>query len=191
MNATDAMGDILFFALGVCLFLFGIILAFCRTVRSKRRCRRRVNAVICDVDVSWTDDDFTDFFIINYKYHPVYQYTLDGQEYRVVSRVEYSKKDEIKVGSYEVLFVDEKNPRHFSCPSENRERVINALILSAFGIAFALFPLVGWGGWIGFLVALGLLLLGDLCYDAWSKNRKRSDCILLSKYIVLYLKYIA
>ena len=25
MNATDAMGDILFFALGVCLFLFGII----------------------------------------------------------------------------------------------------------------------------------------------------------------------
>ena len=27
MNATDAMGDILFFALGVCLFLFGIILA--------------------------------------------------------------------------------------------------------------------------------------------------------------------
>ena len=84
MNATDAMGDILFFALGVCLFLFGIILAFCRTVRSKRRCRRRVNAVICDVDVSWTDDDFTDFFIINYKYHPVYQYTLDGQEYRVV-----------------------------------------------------------------------------------------------------------
>ena len=23
MNATDAMGDILFFALGVCLFLFG------------------------------------------------------------------------------------------------------------------------------------------------------------------------
>ena len=43
----------------------------------KRRCRRRVNAVIiCDVDVSWTDDDFTDFFIINYKYHPVYQYTL-------------------------------------------------------------------------------------------------------------------
>ena len=85
MNATDAMGDIMFF--GVCLFLFGIILAFCRTVRSKRRCRRRVNAVICDVDVSWTDDDFTDFFIINYKYHPVYQYTLDGQEYRVVSRV--------------------------------------------------------------------------------------------------------
>ena len=81
MNATDAMGDILFFALGVCLFLFGIILAFCRTVRSKRRCRRRVNAVICDVDVSWTDDDFTDFSIINYKYHPVYQYTLDGQEY--------------------------------------------------------------------------------------------------------------
>ena len=44
-----------------------------------------VNAVICDVDVSWTDDDFTDFFITNYKYHPVYQYTLDGQEYRVVS----------------------------------------------------------------------------------------------------------
>ena len=172
MNATDAMGDILFFALGVCLFLFGIILAFCRTVRSKRRCRRRVNAVICDVDVSWTDDDFTDFFIINYKYHPVYQYTLDGQEYRVVSRVEYSKKDEIKVGSYEVLFVDEKNPRHFSCTSENRERVINALIWSVLGVAFALFPLVGWGGWIGFLMALGLLLLGDLCYDAWSKNRK-------------------
>ena len=159
MNATDAMGDILFFALGVCLFLFGIILAFCRTVRSKRRCRRRVNAVICDVDVSWTDDDF-------------YQYTLDGQEYRVVSRVEYSKKDEIKVGSYEVLFVDEKNPRYFSCPSENRERVISALIWSVLGVAFALFPLVGWGGWIGFLVALGLLLLGDLCYDAWSKNRK-------------------
>ena len=45
---------------------------------------------------------------------------LDGQEYRVVSRVEYSKKDEIKVGSYEVLFVDEKNPRYFSRPSENR-----------------------------------------------------------------------
>ena len=172
MNATDAMDDILFFALGVCLLLVGIILAFCRTVRSKRRCRRRVNAVICDVDVSWTDDDFTDFFIINYKYHPVYQYTLDGQEYRVVSRVEYSKKDEIKVGSYEVLFVDEKNPRYFSCPSENRERVISALIWSVLGVAFALFPLVGWGGWIGFLVALGLLLLGDLCYDAWSKNRK-------------------
>ena len=52
------------------------------------------------------------------------------------------------------------------------ECVINALILSAFGIAFALFPLVGLGGLIGFLVALGLLLLGDLCYDAWSKNRK-------------------
>ena len=96
----------------------------------KASLRRRVNAVICDVDVSWTDDDFTDFFIINYKYHPVYQYTLDGQEYRVVSRVEYSKKDEIKVGSYEVLFVDEKNPRYFSCPSENRERVISALIWS-------------------------------------------------------------
>ena len=105
-------------------------------------------------------------------HHPVYQYTLDGQEYRVVSRVEYSKKDEIKVGSYEVLFVDEKNPRYFSCPSENRERVISALIWSVLGVAFALFPLVGWGGWIGFLVALGLLLLGDLCYDAWSKNRK-------------------
>ena len=150
-----------------------IILAFCRTVRSKRRCRRRVNAVICDVDVSRrTDDDFTDFFITNYKYHPVYQYTLDGQEYRVVSRVEYSKKDEIKVGSYEVLFVDEKNPRYFSCPSENRERVISALIWSVWGVAFALFPLVGWGGWIGLLVALGLLLLGDLCYDVWSKNRK-------------------
>ena len=59
---------------------------------------------------------FHRFLIINYKYHPVYQYTLDGQEYRVVSRVEYSKKDEIKVGSYEVLFVDEKNPRYFSCP---------------------------------------------------------------------------
>ena len=97
---------------------------------------------------------------------------MDGQEYRVVSRVEYSKKDEIKVGSYEVLFVDEKNPRYFSCPSENRERVIGALIWSVLGVAFALFPLVGWGGWIGFLVALGLLLLGDLCYDAWSKNRK-------------------
>src|SRR5699024_4573618 len=92
----DAMGDIMFFAFGVCLFLFGIILAFCRTVRSKRRCRRRVNAVICDVAVSWTDDDFTDFFIINYKYHPVYQYTLDGQEYRVVSRVEYSKRTKSK-----------------------------------------------------------------------------------------------
>ena len=71
-----------------------------------------------------------------------------------------------------MLFVDEKNPRYFSCPSENRERVISALIWSVLGVAFALFPLVGWGGWIGFLVALGLLLLGDLCYDAWSKNRK-------------------
>ena len=77
MNATDAMGDILFFALGVCLFLFGIILAFCRTVRSKRRCRRRVNAVICDVDVSRTDDDFTDFFIINYKYQSTSTHWMD------------------------------------------------------------------------------------------------------------------
>ena len=49
---------------------------------------------------------------------------------------------------------------------------IISVVLAVLGVAFALFPLVGWGGWIGFLVALGLLLLGDLCYDAWSKNRK-------------------
>ena len=180
----------IFCSLGVCLFLFGIILAFCRTVRSKRRCRRRVNAVICDVDVSWTDDDFTDFFITNYKYHPVYQYTLDGQEYRVVSRVEYSKKDEIKVGSYEVLFVDEKNPRYFSCPSENRERVISALIWSVLGVAFALFPLVGWAGGSGFWWRWDCSCW-VICVTMPGPKIGRSDCILLSKYIVLYLKYIA
>ena len=89
----------------------------------------------------------------------------------LVSRVKYSKKDEIKVGSYEVLFVDEKNPRHFSCPSENRERVINALIWSVLEL-LCTFSFSGLGRVIGVLVALGLLLLGDLCYDAWSKNRK-------------------
>ena len=95
MNATDAMGIFCSLPLEYVCFSrnhFGI-LSDCTV---KASLPERVNAVICDVDVSWTDDDFTDFFIINYKYHPVYQYTLDGQEYRVVSRVEYSKRTKSK-----------------------------------------------------------------------------------------------
>ena len=173
------------------MFLFGIILAFCRDCTVKRRCRRRVNAVICDVDVSWTVttiSPISSLSTINTIRSTITP--LDGQEYRVVSRVEYSKKDEIKVGSYEVLFVDERIPGTFPAPLRIGNGNQRPYLVCA-GSCLCTFSFSGLGrGGIGFLVALGLLLLGDLCYDAWSKNR-RSDCILLSKYIVLYLKYIA
>ena len=157
-----------FFGLGPGFFLYGIFV-FCRTAWSRRRCRRRVNAVISDVDVTWIMVEDSKVFK-NYYYHPVYRYTVDGQEYRVVSRVEYSRKDAVKVGSDAVLFVDAENPRRFYCPAEKGDNVLNASFWSAMGIAWVLVPFLGWIGAI--LIGLALLALSCLCYRIWLRKRQ-------------------
>lgn len=154
----------LHYALGAGVFLYGI-LSFCRILWARRRCKRRVNARICDVYEGGWGDKWTWYE----EYSPVYCYHVGGQEYRLVSRDTHRKKEDIPVGSYTALFVDEEKPERFHCPAEEENHALRAFFWMAVGTALALVPFLGWL----WAVAAGAVLFALVCwrYFAWVKRR--------------------
>ena len=156
--------DHLYFALGAGIFLYGVF-CFCRILWARRRCKRRVNALVCDVYEGGWGDKWTWYE----EYSPIYQYSVGGQEYRVVSRDKCRKKEDISVGTYTALFVNEEKPERFHCPAEEENHALVAFLWMAIGAALGLVPPLGWLG----AVVAGVALFALACwrYYAWVKRR--------------------
>ena len=108
-------------------------------IRLRLRCRTRVEARICEfVPVTRKQGKgYTTW------YSPVYQYTVNMQEYRIKSVAELKAEKLPELGIHAVIYVDGENPEQFIGREEDGEYSGNASSSAAIGISFFLLPYLG------------------------------------------------
>lgn len=132
--------DIMIIILAPCLFLIPIGIGFAIYLISKsRKYSEKTQALI--INLKWvgdtTIDDDMKYTTLN-SYHPTYRFDYNGQTYEVTSSLCPYPDSKLKVGNYDTLYFDPKNPQNFITKAQKKQLIVKCVCFILVPIIFAL-----------------------------------------------------